>query len=188
MSKPACSYLTGFPFVACKAKQNINPALAAQLVRDLPKLKQYVGSKVPSPIDAEDIVQDAICKTLAASENSVIQNPIAYLIQVAKGNIAEHWKQQCVQLIDVAEDIQMTHDTLEQQKLFEQRQTAVLEIMSGMPELRRTIFVRRRLDGWSREKIATEYHISLALVKKHISKAMVTLSVELASRGLAEVE
>ena len=65
-----------------------------------------------------------------------------------------------------------------QQKLDE-----VERILSAMAPLRRQVFLLRRIDGLSRDEIAEKLDISLEAVKKHLTRAMVELTVKLEEAG-----
>ncbi|MCM2680341.1 RNA polymerase sigma factor [Echinimonas agarilytica] len=157
-----------------------------ELASRIPQIRNFIASKVPDRQEVDDLVQDTICKTLSASIKTDLSNPLAYAIQVAKSNIVEHWKKQSVPHVEIEDDMSVTVKSPESLHLSEMRSAAVLNIIGDMPELRRSIFMKRRVEGWSRNQIASEFSVSVEVVKKHLTRAMVTLTLELEKLDLVE--
>ncbi|TAP32728.1 hypothetical protein EYR97_16260 [Alteromonas sp. KUL42] len=55
-----------------------------------------------------------------------------------------------------------------------------------MSPLRREIFLLRRVDGLARDVIARRLDVSVEVVKKHLTRAMVEITVKLEEAGWLE--
>ena len=55
--------------------------------------------------------------------------------------------------------------------------------IDAMDSVTRDVFLRHRLDGWSYERIALEYGMSVTAVEAHIARAVGTLDLGLRRLG-----
>ena len=163
--------------------QSPTPMLEATLPQQMPKVRNFIASKVQDIQDVDDILQETMLRTLRSGQRRTLENPLAYAIQVAKTVIIEHWRANKVELIELTENIAGETNTLESFQLNEQRIAAFESIVSEMPKLRREVFLRRRLEGQSREEISNALNLSIDAVKKHINRALLDLSKGMEKRG-----
>ncbi|QQM66545.1 sigma-70 family RNA polymerase sigma factor [Pseudoalteromonas sp. LC2018020214] len=132
--------------------------------------------------DVDDLVQEALLRTLNRNDASEIENFQAYINQVAKSVMYSDWQKNKNQPNN-AEDIELfTNDNSdpEAQSITEQKLELVKSALQELPPLRRKVFKLRRIDGLSREEISLQLNMSQESVKKHITRAMIqiTLSIE----------
>lgn len=127
-------------------------------------------------------MQEALLRTLNRNDASEIENFQAYINQVAKSVMYSDWQKNKNQPNN-AEDIELfTNDNSdpEAQSITEQKLELVKSALQELPPLRRKVFKLRRIDGLSREEISLQLNMSQESVKKHITRAMIqiTLSIE----------
>ncbi|QIL91643.1 RNA polymerase sigma factor [Microbulbifer harenosus] len=143
-------------------------SLTLQLIEGAPRLKRFVQRHADNATDVADLYQESITRVLEQAREQRINNPVAYAIRIARNLIINRGP------VAHAEETEMVcpgpspeENTSRQQQLQE-----ILTILETMPALRREVFIRRRLDGESREEIARALGISVEAVKKHISRAL----------------
>lgn len=154
------------------------------------KLMRYVAGKVRLHDDVEDIVQETLTRMEQYVDWTSIESPIAYALQVSKSIIAKNYQTNAK--LKLVEDSNLVIaqllavDDQEQRLIEQQKLRAIAAVLDKMPQLRRDVFVRRKLDGKSREQISEEFDLSLDAVKKHINRATVDLTLALQKQGLLE--
>ncbi|KYL31397.1 RNA polymerase subunit sigma-70 [Pseudoalteromonas agarivorans] len=67
----------------------------------------------------------------------------------------------------------------EAQSITEQKLDLVKNALQELPPLRRNVFKLRRIDGLSREEIARQLNMSQESVKKHITRAMIQITLHI---------
>lgn len=72
------------------------------------------------------------------------------------------------------------YEQLEEQISFKETNAALMTAIAKLPEQRRKIFVRIKLDGRSYEEAAEEFGVSLSTIKDHMTRALKFLRAELA--------
>lgn len=153
----------------------------------LPKLKFFVASRVNDMAMAEDVVQETLFRTYKSSAVTQVQSPLAYLITVAKSVIAEKWRKDKNLAENVlTEDLQDQNKNPEQQYFDHAKLNAMLGVLENMPPLRRQVFKMRRIDGLSREQIAEQLGLQSEAVKKHITRAMLDITLAAEQQGWNE--
>lgn len=165
------------------------------------KLRQFVGKRVQEADVVDDIVQETFARTYQrqAQDNNALASPEAYMTTVARHVIYEHWKRiEANSHTESLDDESLTephspangaatqHPSPE--KHYEQKQQLerMLTVLEGMPPLRQKVFTMRRLEGKSRQEIASELEISPESVKKHITRAMLNIADALHTSGEKE--
>lgn len=107
-----------------------------------------------------------------------LNNPLAYLITVAKSALFDHWRTEKKHLSQSDMVDEHTQGQRLEDDFIKLEQVKILsKVMDEMPPLRQQVFRMRRLEGMSREAIATELGLSLEAVKKHINRAMVDIAL-----------
>jgi RNA polymerase sigma factor (sigma-70 family) len=155
----------------------------------IPQLRGFIAKQVRSHQEIDDILQDTLLRSMQTGDKACIRNPLAYAIQVARSVVQDHWRRLLRQPLvsenddTVDADSRNASPTLDEQQIHRQQLELLLKVLGDMPELRRKVFLLRRLDGLSREEIAIRLDMNDEAVKKHISRAMVTIATTMASHG-----
>lgn len=144
----------------------------------IPKLRLFVLNKTRNIDLTDDVVQETLLRTFHRADSSQINNPLAYLYTVSKTVLFDHWKsQQKIETDELSETLADETMHIEEQYLAEEKIKILSDVLRNMPELRQKVFKMRRLDGMSREAISQELDISVEAVKKHITRAMVEITL-----------
>lgn len=155
------------------------------------RVRRFVAGKIRQKDDIDDVVQEALTRTAQYTDFRNIDSPTGYVIQVAKSVLVEHYRfhsktEHTEDGRDLLDQLVSPED-LERQLIDEQKLDVIQTTLRQMPELRRQVFIRRKLDGLSREQIAEELNLSVEAVKKHINRATVSLTLALQKHGLLDV-
>ncbi len=71
------------------------------------------------------------------------------------------------------------YDQLQEQIDFQETNASLMAAIAKLPEQRRKVFVRIKLDGRSYEEAAEEFGVSVSTIKDHMSRALKFLRTEL---------
>lgn len=151
--------------------KNLQAQMSDKLLADSSVLKRYVSRHAADTHDAADIYQESILRVMEQARASVIRNPIAYAIRIARNLIINQPKRYSVDAAYL--------DTLicparspEESLSYDQRVNALQLFLASMPGMRREVFLRRRMRGESRAQISAALSLSEDAVKKHITRAL----------------
>lgn len=154
------------------------PRLVADLAETMARLRSYVRAHVANGADAEDIVQESLARTLRRAHETDIARPDYFAISVARNLIIDRHRADS-QSCELDDMLPCPVPLPDQQLSDRQRLTRFHAALDAMTPLRRDIFIRRRIDGQSREAIARDLDMQPEAVKKHITRAMAHLALAL---------
>lgn len=138
--------------------------------------------------EAEDLVQEAFARLFTLDGWAAIDNPRAYVIRMLRHIAIERMRRQRIvdfrQLAD-ADHLALADDMPDQHRIIAGRDglRRVADLIAGLPERCRTVFVRRRIEGESSRAIAQDLGISLSTYEKRLARA-----IELLSRARLDAE
>jgi RNA polymerase sigma-70 factor (ECF subfamily) len=163
---------------------NFDTVEGRQLTR---ALLAYIRAQTRNPDLADDVFQETLLRTNKSANFDTLDNPVAYMITVAKSVIYDEQRKVQPQSLDWQNELlEAANDSLENNLLNEQKLQFIQQTLSNMSTLRRNVFVMRRVDGLSRDTIAKKLDISVEAVKKHLTRAMVELTLKLEDAGWGE--
>ncbi len=140
------------------------------------KLLAYIARRDRNPSSSEDILQETLLRLLEQSRKQAIQDPMAYAFRIADTVIFARARQRKRETelgdMDFESDVPMGEEVLE----YKQRAAFFRDALLAMTPTRRAVFVKRHLEGKSRQDIADETGLSLEAVKKHLLRAMAELA------------
>lgn len=145
------------------------------------ELLKFLGKRLDSSADAADLAQDAFTQWLGRDGRGDVQQPRAFLFQIARNLLRDHWRRQQSrpQLCEDADSLQ-TLDTMADEQgsspleQVEQHQRLHL-LASALDDLsprRREAFILHKFDGLPQAAVAERMGISLSMVEKHIASAL----------------
>ena len=153
----------------------MNGALEA-LRRDERRLLGYIARRHGDPSRAEDILQETLLTVMQQSRKQEIDNPVAYAYRVADSliyaQVRKDRREQGLGDEDYGCDLPLADEVLEHK----QRVAIFEQALLRLSPVRREIFMRRHMDGQSRQRIADDLGMSLESVKKHLVRAMAELA------------
>ena len=125
--------------------------------------------------DAEDVVQDAYVRLVAANGGSSIRNSNAFLRTVTQNLLRDRGRAAAVRApvaVDGAPEVRCPQPDAAR-ILSGREQLAILErALAELPPKRRAALVLRRYDGMSHAAIARTLGLSVSMVEKHIRIAL----------------
>lgn len=148
----------------------------AALRPDERKLAAYITRRSKDPGRAEDILQETFLIVMRQARKQEITQPLAYAYRVADSLIYAQARRDRREAPigdeDFGCDLPLPDAVLEHR----QRAAVFEAALKRLSPLRRDIFIRRHLDGQSRQAIADDLRISVEAVKKHLVRAMTELA------------
>lgn len=146
----------------------------------LSTVRLFISSRVNNPADAEDLVQETLERALRSAHHRPLNSPVAYIMQVAKSVVVDHWRKSS-SVTEVAEENVVfapsdPNSEPERLNINQDKLNALSKAIEQLPEMRRKAFHMRRVEGKTREQIASQLNISIDAVKKHINRALVDIT------------
>jgi RNA polymerase sigma-70 factor (ECF subfamily) len=140
------------------------------------KLFGYIARRHGDASRAEDILQQTLLVVMEQSRKQSIDNPLAYAYRVADSLIYSQARrdrrEEGLGEADYGCDLPLADEVLEHKQ-----RVAVFEAaLRRLSPVRQEVFVRRHVDGQSRQKIADDLGLNLETVKKHLVRAMAELA------------
>ena len=140
------------------------------------KLAAYIARRSKDPARAEDILQETFLTVMRQAGKQEITQPLAYAYRVADSLIyaqaRRDRREEPIGDEDFGCEMPLPDAVLEHK----QRAAVFEAALKRLSPLRRDIFIRRHLDGQSRQAIADDLRISLESVQKHLVRAMTELA------------
>jgi len=154
-------------------------------VKDLlTSLKAFIRSLTADKSQADDIFQETVLRTKRSQQLSELESPLAYMITVSKTVLYDIQKKSVPHYVDIEEvSIQSDDNSPSNTYLNQQKLALVDNILLNMSPIRRDIFLLRRVDGLARDDIARRLDVSVEVVKKHLTRAMVEITLKLEEAG-----
>jgi RNA polymerase sigma factor (sigma-70 family) len=136
-------------------------------------LKRVVARIVSNPADVEDILQDAYVKAVTGEKTSLVRNPKAYLVLVARSvalNDLQKKSRRIAQSIEAAgaAEVISNEPSAEERLIERERLGALREAVAGLPPKSRRAFILCKVYGLSYKEIAARMGISVSTVEKHM--------------------
>ena len=139
-------------------------------------LRAFVRRRVASPVEADDLVQEAFVRLYAAEAENPIAKPQAYLFRIAANLIVDHRRRSSTALgraeiyvDDLAPSIAADQDARIRQ---EDLQSLFEKALGELPERRRQVFILSRFEEKSTLAIAFQLRITRRMVQKHLILAV----------------
>lgn len=138
------------------------------------------------PDDASDIAHQAFERFMTVAEPQGIQQPRAYLYQLARNLVVDGLRREKVrvehaQREEPLQEVAATDSAL-QSVLGDEQLQSLQQIIEKLPAKRRRAFVLNRVYQMSYQEIAEEMGISPDGVKKHVLRALETCQEHLQKR------
>ncbi len=161
---------------ALPAKDARVSGTAAALTTGYVRLLAYARKRLRDPAQAEEVVQETMLRVIEQDRRQTIEQPLAYAFRVtdsvvyatARGGARLHEPIDP----DLVCDAPLPDATLD----YRQRLARFEAVLATLPPQRRTVFVKRHVEGKSRGEIAEELGLGIEAVKKHLVRAMIDLA------------
>lgn len=136
-------------------------------------LNGWLRRRLGCPESAADLAQDTFIKVLTARQTQIIE-PRAFLTTIAKRVLFNHYRRQDLERA-YAEVLAQTPEVYapseEDRAIILQTLMELDALLDGLPRLVKRAFLLAQVDGLTYPQIAVELGISIATVKRHLTKA-----------------
>lgn len=161
----------------------VGPGVIGILVQDLQRteegrLRRYFLRRLRNAADAADATQETFLRLLALPQSTVIENPQAYLFQVARSVASKTSARNLVDarlFLPEEAGLDQPLDAPCQERILYARQCLLLmaKAIEKLPNRCQEVFILSRLHGMANGEIAARLGISRNMVEKHIIKALI---------------
>lgn len=136
------------------------------------ELEQFIQARVASRVVTEDLLQE-VWYQWSRQEITKIQHPKAWLYQVARHKIIDHYRKMAPEALedylmleegDHGEDWLMEVETPEDVYWREQFWEALYEALEALPENQRIVFIQNEIEGTTLREIAENTNQKLKTV------------------------
>lgn len=137
-------------------------------------LTGWLRRKLGCPQNAADLAQDTFMRLLTARETPAPGEPRAFLTVVAKRVLFNHYRRQDLEraylqaLADLPEQVAPSE---EERAIILQTLMELDQLLDGLPSPVKRAFLLAQVDGLGYAEIGAQLGISIATVKRHLSKA-----------------
>lgn len=154
--------------------------LAAESFREFyTQILHFLRKRTDNASDAADMTQDVFTQWLSYQDRAKVEQPRAFLFQMARNLLRDHWRRQ-----QVRQAVHSEHTNSDAEPLSDERDDPMVaaqhlqrleQLKSVLAELsprRREALVLHRFEGLSQVQIAGRMGISVSMVEKHIAFAL----------------
>ncbi len=139
----------------------------------------FLRKRTDNASDAADMTQDVFTQWLDYRDRAKVEQPRAFLFQMARNLLRDHWrKQQVRRSVHVDSADAPTEAVTDEQNepmaaaLRIQRLEHLKEVLAELSPRRREALMLHRFEGLSQAQIAARMGISTSMVEKHIAFAL----------------
>ncbi|MEG1078385.1 MAG: sigma-70 family RNA polymerase sigma factor [Pseudomonas sp.] len=139
----------------------------------------FLRKRMDNASDAADMTQDVFAQWLGYRDRSQVEQPRAFLFQVARNLLSDHWRRQRVRHAALEEqtrgDEDASVDTSTDPLNHAQQQQRLEQLKHVLAELsprRREALMLHRFEGLTQAQIGERMGISVSMVEKHIAAAL----------------
>lgn len=137
-------------------------------------LTGWLRRKLGCPESAADLAQDTFIRVLTARETPTLVEPRAFLTTVAKRVLFNFYRRQDLErayLDALAQMPEHVAPSEEERAIILQTLVELDQLLDGLPIQVKRAFLLAQLDGLTYAQIGAELGISIATVKRHLTKA-----------------
>lgn len=139
----------------------------------------YLRKRTDNASDAADMTQDVFTQWLDYRDRAKVEQPRAFLFQMARNVLRDHWRRQKVRHGVHDEQAQSNAEPVCDGKndpmaaaQHLQRLQQLKEVLAELSPRRREALMLHRFEGLSQAQIAARMGISISMVEKHIAFAL----------------
>ncbi|WCM26345.1 sigma-70 family RNA polymerase sigma factor [Sphingomonas sp. QA11] len=147
-----------------------------------PRLRRWLGARLRSSEEANDLVQDAFARLLGSGARESLRQPEAFLNRIVRNLLIDRSRRVSNRTPHVPIDDAHApaaratqEDAIELAQLRQRYRTAV----DALPPRTRQVFLLHRKDGLGYKEIATQLGISIRTVEWHVGEALLRIGKDL---------
>ena len=154
--------------------------LVAESFRELyTPILHFLRKRTGNASDAADMTQDVFTQWLGYQDRAKVEQPRAFLFQMARNLLRDHWRRQqvrhsvnSVQIDSESEPLSDERDDPMAAAHRLQRLEQLKTVLAQLSPRRREALMLHRFEGLSQAQIAEGMGISVSMVEKHIAFAL----------------
>lgn len=147
-------------------------------------LRGFIHRRVGHHADGDDLVQETFLRLLGHQASARINDVKAMCFAIARNLLLDHHRAgQRGAHVELNEAMACPLPLADRVLAYRRAVEVMVGALERMPPLRREIFLRKRLDGFTTAEIASAADMSLSAVEKHVVRAFADLRTALAKRG-----
>jgi RNA polymerase sigma-70 factor (ECF subfamily) len=144
-------------------------------------LERFFRRRVPVRAEVDDLVQEVFLRLARQDNMEAIDNPQAYVFQIAANILRDRGRRNATRLAHehepFEEDIHSGNVLSPERELIARQNVTLLKAaLFKLPQRTQEIFVLHKFEGMRYSEVAARLGISLSAVEKHMMKAMQALS------------
>jgi RNA polymerase sigma factor (sigma-70 family) len=139
----------------------------------------FLRRRTDNASDAADMTQDVFTQWLDYRDRAKVEQPRAFLFQMARNLLRDHWRKQKVRQTVHSDQADMDAEPVTDEQndpmtaaLRMQRLEQLKEVLAELSPRRREALMLHRFEGLSQAQIAERMGISTSMVEKHIAFAL----------------
>lgn len=140
-----------------------------------PWLQEWIRCRLQCTDTAADLAQDTFVRLLRKPAVPGLRQPRAYLVTIARGIIANHWRRRDIEAA-YREALAARPEPLavspEEEAEILETLVEVDAMLARLPHRVRSAFLLARLDGLTYQQIGQRLGVSERMVKKYMARAM----------------
>lgn len=146
-----------------------------------PALRAWLQRKRLPGLEVDDIVQETYTRLSTVDSVDDIRDPKTYMFQTAYSVIVSHFRRSRIVPIQAvgsleAIDVAGEAPSVETQVSDYQQLQRLAELIAGLPEKAREVFVLRRIHDLPQREVAKRMGLAESTVEKHMSKALTLIA------------
>lgn len=141
------------------------------------RLKRFFQRRLSNREDVADAAQETFLRMMVAAPKTLIENPQAYLFQIAKSvaiSTSIRFRAEATRYGGNVADLEFADEAPDQERTVNARQCLLLmaKAIEGLPRRCQEVFILSRIHGMPNGEIASRLGISRNMVEKHIIRAL----------------
>ncbi|MEJ3572799.1 RNA polymerase sigma factor [Pseudomonas fragi] len=156
-----------------------DPPVADHFREFYAQILHFLRKRTDNTSDAADMTQDVFTQWLGYQDRGKIEQPRAFLFQMARNLLRDHWRRQQVRHAVHGERNESEAEPLSDERddpmvaaLRLQRLEQLKRVLAELSPRRREALMLHRFEGLSQAQIAERMGISVSMVEKHIALAL----------------
>ena len=124
---------------------------------------------------AEDIVQDVFMNIWSKRESLVnVENPSTYFFTAVYRRVYHHYRKVALEkrILQVVPRVKESVNTTDEMVLAHESENLISQAIAKLPSQQQLVFKLSKQEGFSREDVARQLHISPNTVKNHLTDAI----------------
>ncbi|MBC3419130.1 sigma-70 family RNA polymerase sigma factor [Pseudomonas sp. RW3S2] len=139
------------------------------------EILHFLRKRMDNASDAADMTQDVFTQWLGYRDRAKVEQPRAFLFQMARNLLSDHWRRQKVRHAaletEASDEAAADNDPLDHAQQA-QRLEQLREVLAQLSPRRREALMLHRFEGLTQAQIAERMDISVSMVEKHIAAAL----------------